>query len=291
MSQSSYTKENIAQHYDDFSELYENWSGSINGGYHYGIAKCTRDILYNDTMVFHLSNYIIDSFGINESDTPVIFDAGCGSGDMAQMIAKRYKKAQIYGMTLSQEQYKIAQKKHIMNKQVSIVHGDFEKTDFTNEKFDIIFFVDSICHATGEDKFRALKESYRTLKPGGKLIICDVFLQKDQSAWSNLFAFINQKVLDIWRVNMWGVESKVKKRVISLGYDNYNAINLTWRIVPSVLHIIFTKIPWAIWKSVQDKKYLKESSYFLRLGIYAPLLGMHPIFRYQLVTMQKPQKN
>ncbi len=291
MSQSSYTKENIAKHYDDFSELYENWSGSTNGGYHYGIAKRMSDVLHNDIMVAHLSNYIIDSFDINGNDAPVIFDAGCGSGDVAQIIAKRYKKAQIYGMTLSLEQYEIAQKKHTMNKQISVVHGDFEKTDFTNEKFDIIFFVDSICHATDEDKFLALKESYRILKPGGKLIICDAFLQRDRLQWSKWFMFINQKVLDIWRVNMWGVESKIKERALSLGYVDYSAVNLTWRITPSVLHIILTKIPWAMWKSVQDKKYLKEFSYFLRLGIYAPLLGMHPIFRYQLVTMQKPQKN
>ncbi len=287
-----YTKDEIAKHYNDFDELYENWSGGTQGGYHYGFAKKVSDVFFNDRMIGNLSNLIAESLGIRgDGKNQSIFDAGCGVGDVSAIVAKHYNEAKIYGITISEGQYTIAQKKHPKTDKFCILKGDFENTQFKDDSFDAVFFVDSICHGEGDDKNAAVSEAYRILKPGGRLVVCDVFLQKPKSRWSKWFNFVNKQMLDQWRVNEWIVEERFKKSAEQIGFVNYKVTNLKWKIVPSVLHMIFTKIPWALYKSLTNKAYLKDLKAFIRMSIFVPLLGIHPIFHYQLITLQKPVKN
>jgi MPBQ/MSBQ methyltransferase len=289
MQKQTFAKKDIAEHYDEFSFLYENWSGAAQGGYHFGIAEKIGDIFHNDQMVHNLSNHIIDSFKIEKLSNPIILDAGCGVGDVANIVASSYPKSSVYGVTISKEQCSIAQKKYSKAKNIKILNGDFEKTNLDDKIFNVVYFIDSFCHGDDSDKKKVLAESYRLLKPGGKLVICDVFLQKGSDKWSRWFKYINKKVTTLWRVNMWSVENDIKTKASEIGYTNYQANNLTWRIVPSVLHVIFTKIPLFFFKFLRDRKYKKEFISFLQIGIFAPLLGMHPTFRYQLVTLEKPK--
>jgi ubiquinone/menaquinone biosynthesis C-methylase UbiE len=286
-----YSKEEIAEHYDDFDELYENWSGSASGGYHYGIVKNISDIFHNDKMVHNLSEYIINSLGVaGDGHGTVLFDAGCGAGDVATMVSKRYERVVVYGMTLSKQQYKIAQKKHSLTQRLQILQGDFENTGLNEKMFDIIYFIDSICHGTGNSKELALKEVNRLLKPGGKLVVCDVFLQKSKSQRSKWFELINKQVKNVWRVNTWSVEELFVQKAERLGFVQREVINLTWKIVPSVLHMIFTKIPFVCMQIVKNREYIDGLRAFVQLSIFAPLLGMHPTFQYKLMILEKLQK-
>ncbi len=289
---SKYTKDEIAKHYNDFDKLYENWSGGVQGGYHYGFANKVSDIFFNDRMVKNLSNLIAESLGIvGNGNNQNIFDAGCGVGDVSAIVAKHYNEAKIYGVTISTKQCTIAQQKHSKTDKFCIVEGDFENTQFEDNFFDVVFFVDSICHGEGDDKNAAVSEAYRLLRSGGRLVVCDVFLQKPKSRWSKWFNFVNEQMLDQWRVNEWIIEEQFKKSAEQIGFVDYKAINLKWKIVPSVLHMIFTKIPLALYKSLTNKAYLKDLKAFIRMSIFVPLLGIHPIFHYQLITLQKPIKN
>lgn len=288
---SKYSKDEIAGHYNDFDELYENWSGGMQGGYHYGFAKKISDVFYNDRMISNLSDLIAESLNIKKNgENQRIFDAGCGVGDVSAIVAKYYSEAKIHGVTISARQCAIAQEKHPPTDKLCILKGDFEVIKFEDNFFDAVFFVDSICHGTGDDKKSAIAEAYRVLRPGGRLVVCDVFLQKQRSQWSRWFNFINKQMLDRWRVNEWIIEKQFKKSVEKMGFIDYKSNNLKWKIVPSVLHMIFTKVPQAAWKSLQNKAHLKDLRSFVHMSIFAPLLGMHPNFRYQLVTLQKPLK-
>lgn len=286
-----YTKDEIAGHYNDLEELYENWSGEEQGGYHYGFAKKISDIFHNDRMICNLSNLVAKSLNIKKNgENQRIFDAGCGVGDVSAIVAKYYNEAEVYGVTISASQYAIAGKKHPATDKLCILEGDFEVTKFEDNFFDAVFFVDSICHGAGDDKKLAVTEAYRILKPGGRLVICDVFLQKQKSKWSLWFNFVNRKMLDKWKVNEWIIETQFKKRAEDVGFIDYTYNNLKWKIVPSVLHMMFTKIPRALWKSFKNKAYFKELKSFVYMSIFVPLLGMHPIFHYKLVILQKPFK-
>ena len=72
---------------------------------------------------------------------------------------------------------------------------DYCNTVFPNECFDVIWGCESICYADDKEKF--IKEAYRLLKPGGKLVIADGFVTK----YENNQNLIIRKWLDGWQVN------------------------------------------------------------------------------------------
>lgn len=59
-----------------------------------------------------------------------------------------------------------------LNKQMHFIHGDAsERLPFNKGTFDAVYCIDAINHLKNRDK--VLKEIYRVLKPGGKLVYTD----------------------------------------------------------------------------------------------------------------------
>ncbi len=54
---------------------------------------------------------------------------------------------------------------------------DFLHTKFSNDHFDIVWAIESVSHAENKKEF--LREAYRILKPGGKVIVADGVLKRD----------------------------------------------------------------------------------------------------------------
>ena len=50
------------------------------------------------------------------------------------------------------------------------------QTDFSDNSFDVVWAIESVCYA--DDKKDFLKEAYRVLKIGGKLVVADGFLKR-----------------------------------------------------------------------------------------------------------------
>lgn len=100
-------------------------------------------------------------------------DAGCGVGGTAIYIAQK-TEAQVTGITIVPKQIKLATK-YAKEKGVSqlteFLLKDYTDTKFPNNSFDLIYGIESICHAKSKSAF--LKEAYRILKPGGMIIIAD----------------------------------------------------------------------------------------------------------------------
>jgi len=91
-----------------------------------------------------------------------ILDVGCGIG----MFLKQFKNlgADVFGVDLDKEKVEIAKKKF-----PNVFHSKAEKMPFRKSTFDIICLHEVIEHV--EDDQQVIKECFRVLKPGGKLII------------------------------------------------------------------------------------------------------------------------
>ncbi|HBC55693.1 MAG TPA: SAM-dependent methyltransferase, partial [Gammaproteobacteria bacterium] len=71
-------------------------------------------------------------------------------------------------------------------------------TNFEGGSFDVVWAVESVCHA--EDKQDFINEAFRILKPGGRLILADFFATKEQ------FNEEEQKLMHDW-VSGWSVKA------------------------------------------------------------------------------------
>lgn len=127
----------------------------------------------------------------------LVLDAGCGVGGSSIFLATAIGCKAI-GITLSERQVEQA-KQNAINRKVesSTVFAvmDYSNTTFPDNSFDVVWGCESICYA--DDKAKFIKEAFRLLKPGGRVVIADGFVSKFEN---NDHPFI-RKWLDGWQVN------------------------------------------------------------------------------------------
>jgi len=103
-------------------------------------------------------------FGLVKSpaERTTILDVGCGTGLNVSVFSKF---GQVYGADSSLEALALAQSRGVKN----VVLTDVEMLDFPDEKFDIVTALDVLEHTDNDQA--ALREMWRVLKPGGKLVV------------------------------------------------------------------------------------------------------------------------
>merc|ERR1712051_584420 len=104
-----------------------------------------------------------------------ILDVGCGIGGSAFYMAKRFG-VQVYGYDLSVNMINIAndlgmEQKANVKHAVQFYVEDATLMDYPDQFYDMVYSRDTILHI--KDKKALFEMFYRTLKPGGKVVITD----------------------------------------------------------------------------------------------------------------------
>lgn len=111
-----------------------------------------------------------------------IMDVATGTGDLAIAMAKRVDRTQILGVDLSEEMLAVARRK--IEKQGLEERIMLEKGDAENLSMVASESIDAVTVAFGVRNFenieRGLSELYRTLKPGGKLVVLEFSIPKNR---------------------------------------------------------------------------------------------------------------
>ena len=163
------------EYYDYTIPFYKVFWHKGTNALHYGLwdtnTKTLPEALVN-------SNKILSEIGhIQESDS--VLDAGCGVGGSALWLAK-HKGCRVTGITISEKQkskaVKYAERAGLSDK-VEFLVKDFLNTGFPDATFTVVWGIESVCHAPYKADF--LKEAFRVLKPGGRIIIADGFLGRE----------------------------------------------------------------------------------------------------------------
>jgi len=178
MKEEQYLKK-IKRYYDDSQFLYGLfWMNKRNLAMHFGYwesdTKNRHEALLNENI------HVAKVLDIKSSD--LILDAGCGVGGTAIWIVENYG-ADVMGITIVDKQVRLAKKyaiKRKVDKKAIFSFGDYTATGYSDSSFDKIYAIESVCHAIDKEAF--IKEAYRILKPGGKLCVCDYFINNLVSA-------------------------------------------------------------------------------------------------------------
>ncbi len=104
-----------------------------------------------------------------------VVDAGCGVGGTAFRLADMGGGCQVTGINISEKQLEIANgklKKNGLGNRVSFKYGNCSKyLPFADDSVDVVVNIESACHYADRQKF--LREVFRILKPGGKIVAED----------------------------------------------------------------------------------------------------------------------
>lgn len=181
-----------AKHYDDcYHDYLFAWCNRDNLALHYGYWD--SDLPYDQHQALLNKNQVLyDKAGITPGDK--VLDAGCGIGGSSIWMAREQGNA-VTGITISDQQAAYARehaRRHGVADKVTFEVADFCATPFADASFDVVWALESSCHALNKGDF--LREAWRVLKPGGRIVVCDGFLLQrefDERQWQAVVTCLN----------------------------------------------------------------------------------------------------
>lgn len=184
--------EDTAQHFEDCHNDYLfAWCNDDNLAFHYGYWDSPKSYEHHQALL-NKNQLLYDKVNIQSSDR--VLDAGCGVGGSSMWMAKNFKN-QAVGVTISAKQVAYAKKqarRKGVEELVDFIQADYCDMPFEDASFDVVWAAESVCHTTRKGDF--LKEAYRVLKKGGRLVYCDAFMMQrefDETQWDTMMSFFN----------------------------------------------------------------------------------------------------
>ena len=174
---------------------------SISHACHYGFYSEPDKTNLNNTQSEYdeskkkLNDKLIQIIDKEKDEKLVMLDAGCGYGGTILDLLNNYKNCYIYGITLTETQIKYTNniiKANNYAKSAEVICGNFNNYNFdivnNGMKYDIIYFIESICHS--ECKEKTIEFALSMLKNNGKIIIFDYFENVDNNLEKDLLDIV-----------------------------------------------------------------------------------------------------
>ena len=98
-----------------------------------------------------------------------ILDLGCGIGSFAMALAQSYPNTKITAISSANYEIEVAQALYNNTPNLSFYLMNALNLTFDNQEFDCVCFLEVIEHL--DNPVKAIKEIYRILKPGARLIL------------------------------------------------------------------------------------------------------------------------
>jgi cyclopropane fatty-acyl-phospholipid synthase-like methyltransferase len=160
-----------------------------------------------------------------------VLDAGCGVGGSAIWLAQEFG-VQVVGISLLPSEVRrgcrFAHRRGVADR-VTFARQDFTHTDFPDGSFDVIWAIESICHAP--DKREFLAEARRLLKPGGRLIVADGF--RSRRPFNSDEEWALQRWLSGWAVPDLMTADEFTDAARQVGFAHVRLDDITTNILPS----------------------------------------------------------
>jgi avermectin B 5-O-methyltransferase len=118
-----------------------------------------------DAMIDHLASFA------KLKPKERVLDAGCGEGRASLRLAEKFG-VNVTGIDVVPEALAIAKKRAAAtNAAVDYIEGDYNHLPFPDKTFDLVFALETFTHSP--DPRKTLREFWRVLKPGGRVVILD----------------------------------------------------------------------------------------------------------------------
>jgi tocopherol O-methyltransferase len=156
------TVEAVSEHYDELDRPYrEVWGQHLHHGYWRSGAETPAEA--TEALIELVSDKLHLTPGM------AVCDIGCGYGATAEYLAIRHDVA-VTGVTISQAQANFGRERRPARGSITCVHKNWLTNGFPNRSFDAAYAIESSEHMPDKQLF--FSEAWRTLQPGGTLVVC-----------------------------------------------------------------------------------------------------------------------
>ncbi|HXY24198.1 MAG TPA: class I SAM-dependent methyltransferase [Candidatus Acidoferrum sp.] len=132
-----------------------------------------------------LTDWGLKHVSVDPQDT--ILDVGCGGGRTISKLAAKAAQGKVYGVDYSEESIAASKRTNallIEMRRVEIRHGSVSQLPFSDAMFDLVTGVET--HFWWPDLPGDMREVFRVVKPGGKLILIAEVYKGAQTTVSKL---------------------------------------------------------------------------------------------------------
>ena len=225
---------------------------------------------------------------LNIKENQIILDAGCGQGIVSAYLAKKHG-CKIIGISIVPFEIDNAERlaeKSGASPNVEDQLMDYSNTSFEDNKFDAIYAVEAFVHSP--DAGATLKEFFRILKPGGKLVMFDYTISNDEE-----FTDYEKKMFGIIaeRTAMGSIKDMRHESFADIfkknGFERINQEDISENVIPSIQKLNrLAKMPYIFVDS------LKLHQHFINVtaAIEVYKLAKKGLFKYNIFTAAKPKK-
>lgn len=122
-----------------------------------------------------------------------ILDIGCGGGRALKRVSALMETGVLHGIDYSETAVSCSIEENaedVSSGKISICHGSVSKLPFPENTFDKIYSVES--YFFWPDLSNDLKEIFRVLKPGGKLVIAENYMYEEdysKEEWERVLTY------------------------------------------------------------------------------------------------------
>jgi len=222
----------IDRYYDETWHDYRwLWLNSSNYAIHFGYWD-ERTHTHADALN-HLNAALAARVGIPRGAR--ILDAGCGVGGSAIWLARTFD-VQVIGITPVSSQVERARGFGVergVSDRVRFAKEDYLHTSFPDASFDVVWAVESICHAA--DKAAFYREARRLLRPGGRLGIVEYL--RTARPLPDRGEVLLHSWLSCWAIPDIATAAEHREWATASGFDEIALIDITPQVRPSLARL------------------------------------------------------
>ncbi len=259
---------------------------------HFGYYRFGANPFALEAMLDEMTAQVLRRNDLPANSNSHVLDMGCGLGAPARFAAANDPKLTIDAITLVSWQAEEARRLTLNSsvaERVNFVCGDYTASPFADGSFDGIYAIESACHDAGFEKAGFVREAYRLLKPGSRLVVADGF-QLGLQPMHPLLAWCFHKVCANWALESFAEIDVFTARLRKEGFEVIEVSDFSWRIAPSVMHIPWVTIRFLVSQLLQNGLRLNRVRWGHILAcVLSPIVGMaRHRFGYYVMTAVKP---